>query len=54
MRATFGRPRRPLFVCALAFRRGGRPRLFDVQVLGDGCFVGVSRRGVGDLRCARR
>jgi hypothetical protein len=55
LRASFGRTRRPLFVCAVAFRRGGRSRLYDVQVLANGCFVGQSRRGrLGDLGCVRR
>lgn len=51
--AVFGRTRRPLFVCRIAV--GGRgPETFDVQVLGNGCFVGAARDGrQGDFGCIR-
>lgn len=49
---TFGRTRRPLFVCRVAVE-GRRPETFEVQVLSNGCFVGVARGGRGDLGCIR-
>lgn len=43
-RKTFGKTRRPLFVCDIALRQR-RAEAFDVQVLPNGCFVAERVRG---------